>query len=76
MKPSLFMMKVVDPSKSITDTLESMKLPDGGCPVGTVPVRRFTKKDLTRHKLLPEPEDNFVANVRFNFFSLIVIFSN
>ncbi|KAM3249999.1 putative protein isoform X1 [Capsicum annuum] len=62
MKPSLFMMKVVDPSKSITDTLESMKLPDGGCPVGTVPVRRFTKKDLTRHKLLPEPEDNFVAN--------------
>ncbi|PHU21276.1 hypothetical protein BC332_06383 [Capsicum chinense] len=56
------MMKVVDPPKSITDTLESMKLADGGCPVGTVPVRRFTKKDLTRHKLLPEPVDNFVAN--------------
>uniref|UniRef100_M1AWD2 Neprosin PEP catalytic domain-containing protein n=2 Tax=Solanum tuberosum TaxID=4113 RepID=M1AWD2_SOLTU len=48
-------------SKSLTQLSE-----DGGCPSGTVPIKRITKDDLIRHRRIPPPEnvpfdDQFVA---------------
>uniref|UniRef100_A0A1S4DRM2 Neprosin PEP catalytic domain-containing protein n=1 Tax=Nicotiana tabacum TaxID=4097 RepID=A0A1S4DRM2_TOBAC len=55
-KPSLF-VKESDSTMSTSNKLPGINLADGGCPVGTVPIRRTTKEDLIRHKLLPPPED-------------------
>ncbi|XP_075112850.1 uncharacterized protein LOC142182498 [Nicotiana tabacum] len=59
MKPSSY-MKESDSTISTSKMFPRTGLPDGGCPVGTVPVRRTTKEDLIRHKLLPPPEDVMV----------------
>ncbi|MCD7447177.1 hypothetical protein HAX54_025523 [Datura stramonium] len=50
MKPSLSM-------KESASTVTSNKLSIIRCPIGTVPIRRITKEDLIRHKLMPPPED-------------------
>lgn len=51
-------------------------LEDGGCPMGTVPIRRTTKDDLIRAKLYPEmytskinplSEDVWGLHVSYNF---------
>ncbi|XP_060210222.1 protein neprosin-like, partial [Lycium barbarum] len=37
---------------------------DGGCPFGTVPIRRLTKEDLIRQRNMPPPEDvTYVTNL-------------
>ncbi|XP_019234628.1 PREDICTED: uncharacterized protein LOC109215068 [Nicotiana attenuata] len=59
MKPSSY-VKESDSIISTSNELPRIRLPDGGCPVGTVPIRRTTKEDLIRHKLLPPPEDIMV----------------
>ncbi|XP_015159513.1 uncharacterized protein [Solanum tuberosum] len=56
MKPSLLTKESI-PTASRSATLQPMGLSDGGCPVGTVPIRRYTKEDVIRQKLLPPPED-------------------
>ncbi|XP_009764294.2 uncharacterized protein, partial [Nicotiana sylvestris] len=59
MKPSLF-VKESDSTMSTSNKLSGIELPDGGCPVGTVPIRRTTKEDLIRHKLMPPAENVMV----------------
>nr|XP_016505708.1 PREDICTED: uncharacterized protein LOC107823543 [Nicotiana tabacum] len=59
MKPSSYVKEIAS-TASTSDTLPTIGLPDGGCPVGTVPIRRYTKEDLIRHKLLPPSEDNTI----------------
>ncbi|XP_075112916.1 uncharacterized protein LOC142182615 [Nicotiana tabacum] len=61
MKPSSY-VKESDSTTSTSNELPRIRLPEGGCPVGTVPIRRTTKEDLIRHKLLPPPEDIMVDN--------------
>ncbi|WMV43863.1 hypothetical protein MTR67_037248 [Solanum verrucosum] len=65
MKPNLLRIKqnssASTSSKSLTQLSE-----DGGCPSGTVPIKRITKDDLIRHRRMPPPEnvpfdDQFVA---------------
>ncbi|TMW95781.1 hypothetical protein EJD97_008356 [Solanum chilense] len=55
MKPSLLTKESI-PTPSRSATLQQMELSDEGCPVGTVPLRRYTKEDVIRQKLLPPPE--------------------
>lgn len=57
MKPSLSMKESVS-----TISTSNYKLLRIECPVGTVPIRRTTKEDLMRHKLMPPPEDVMVNN--------------
>ncbi|XP_055814328.1 uncharacterized protein LOC129883756 [Solanum dulcamara] len=57
MKPSLSMKESVS-----TISTSNYKLSRIECPVGTVPIRRTTKEDLMRHKLMPPPEDVMVNN--------------
>lgn len=81
MKPSLLTRESI-PTPSRSATLQQMGLSVEGCPAGTVPIRKYTKEDVIRQKLLPPPEgtvhvvDPPLANVRFLLFRLIFSFSN
>nr|XP_009777805.1 PREDICTED: uncharacterized protein LOC104227280 [Nicotiana sylvestris] len=72
MKPSSY-MKESDSTISTSKMFPRTELPDGGCPVGTVPVRRTTKEDLIRHKLLPPPEDVMVNSSLTHIWSVLLV---
>lgn len=60
MKSSLSLKEGVSTISTSNYKFSRIGLPDGGCPIGTVPIRRTTKEDLIRHKLLPPSEDVIV----------------
>ncbi|XP_070034931.1 protein neprosin-like [Nicotiana tomentosiformis] len=49
MKPSFSLLKR-DKESSTSNSSFKMGLKDGGCPMGTVPIRRTTKEDLIRER--------------------------
>ncbi|XP_049378500.1 uncharacterized protein LOC125843313 [Solanum stenotomum] len=56
MKPTLSRIKqTLGTSKS--KEASTIWLNDGGCPFGSVPIKRITKDDLIRQKHMPPPED-------------------
>ncbi|CAN4077755.1 unnamed protein product [Withania somnifera] len=63
MKPNLFR---INQNSSASTSSKSLILlsEDGGCPSGTVPIKRITKDDLIRHKLMPLPE-NVIFDAQF-----------
>ncbi|XP_049388583.1 uncharacterized protein LOC125852939 [Solanum stenotomum] len=62
MKPSFYMKESVSTISTSNYKSSRIGLPDRGCPVGTVPIRRTTKEDLIRHKLMPLSEDVMFNN--------------
>lgn len=48
MKPTFSLTKRDEESSTFKKTPEILK--DGGCPIGTVPIRRTTKEDLIRER--------------------------
>ncbi|XP_059277720.1 protein neprosin-like [Lycium ferocissimum] len=56
MKPTLprIMQTSVTPTTNKSSTIW---LNDRGCPLGSVPIKRVTKDDLIRQRLMPPPED-------------------
>ncbi|XP_009798161.1 protein neprosin-like [Nicotiana sylvestris] len=56
MKPTLSTIKQI-PSAPTVDISSRILLENGGCPSGTVPIKRVTKDDLIRQQHLPQPED-------------------
>ncbi|KAH0691155.1 hypothetical protein KY285_018352 [Solanum tuberosum] len=64
-KPAIKTIKMKPTLSRIKQTLGTSKskeastiwLNDGGCPFGSVPIKRITKDDLIRQKHLPPPED-------------------
>ncbi|XP_042510901.1 uncharacterized protein LOC122086233 [Macadamia integrifolia] len=46
-------------TSSEVDPLDYLRLDDGGCPSGTVPIRRTTKEDLIRWKSYSNSSENF-----------------
>ncbi|XP_049362038.1 uncharacterized protein LOC125826740 [Solanum verrucosum] len=66
MKPTFSMIKQ-NSYDSTASRLPTIWSKDGGCPSGTVPVKRITKNDLIRQRDLPPPEpanfeNEFVGN--------------
>uniref|UniRef100_A0A3Q7HDX5 Neprosin PEP catalytic domain-containing protein n=1 Tax=Solanum lycopersicum TaxID=4081 RepID=A0A3Q7HDX5_SOLLC len=57
MKPTLSTIKKVSTFSSTTNRSWTIWSKDGGCPFGTVPVKRMTKDDLIRLTRMPPPED-------------------
>ena len=62
---------------STTNKLSTIWSKDGGCPSGTVPIKRITKDDLIRQRNMPPPEpanfdDEFVI-VRYFMNNLILL---
>ncbi|XP_055822248.1 uncharacterized protein LOC129890794 [Solanum dulcamara] len=55
MKPTLPMIKQ-NSYASTTSRLSTIWSKDGGCPSGTVPIKRITKNDLIRQRDMPPPE--------------------
>lgn len=62
MKPSFSMKESVSTISRSNYRSSRIGLPDRGCPVGTIPIRRTTKEDLIRHKLMPLFEDVMFNN--------------
>ncbi|KAG5593158.1 hypothetical protein H5410_043672, partial [Solanum commersonii] len=55
---SLFILiKKDSTSSSATNRLSTIWSKDGGCPFGTIPVKRITRDDLIRLRRMPPPED-------------------
>ncbi|KAH0648278.1 hypothetical protein KY285_033526 [Solanum tuberosum] len=50
MKPSFSLTKRDNLESSTSNSSSGIGLKDGGCPMGTVPIRRTTKEDLIREK--------------------------
>ncbi|KAK6782685.1 hypothetical protein RDI58_020481 [Solanum bulbocastanum] len=50
MKPSFSLTKRDNLESSTSNRSSGIELKDGGCPMGTVPIRRTTKEDLIREK--------------------------
>nr|XP_010326960.1 uncharacterized protein LOC104649445 [Solanum lycopersicum] len=67
MKPSYSMIESVSTISTSNYKLSKIRLSDEGCPVGTVPIRRITKEDLIRHKLMPPSEDVMFNNLLNRF---------
>lgn len=63
MKPSYSMIESVSTISTSNYKLSKIRLSDEGCPVGTIPIRRITKEDLIRHKLMPASEDVMFNNL-------------
>ncbi|KAK4365356.1 hypothetical protein RND71_016714 [Anisodus tanguticus] len=59
-KPTLSRIKK-NSDTSITSRSSTIWSKDGGCPSGTVPIKKITKDDLLRHRRMPPPE-----NVKFD----------
>lgn len=57
MKPTLSRMKKDSTSSSTNNRSSTIWSKDGGCPFGTIPVKRITKDDLIRLRRMPPPED-------------------
>uniref|UniRef100_A0A3Q7HG85 Neprosin PEP catalytic domain-containing protein n=1 Tax=Solanum lycopersicum TaxID=4081 RepID=A0A3Q7HG85_SOLLC len=57
MKPTLSTIKKDSTFSSTTNRSWTIWSKDGGCPFGTVPVKRMTKDDLIRLSRMPPPED-------------------
>lgn len=62
MKPSIAPKRLVSSKNTLNTQYLKMKLglDDGGCPFGTVPIRRTTKDDLIRPKLYGDSRINAV----------------
>lgn len=56
MKPTLPRIKQT-PSISMSNRSSTIWKNNRRCPFGSVPIKRVTKDDLIRHKLMPPPED-------------------
>ncbi|XP_059318791.1 protein neprosin-like isoform X2 [Lycium ferocissimum] len=56
MKPTLSRIKKNSNSSTVSSS-STIWSKDGGCPFGTVPVKRITKDDLIRQRRMPQPED-------------------
>ncbi|XP_015087255.1 uncharacterized protein LOC107030501 [Solanum pennellii] len=67
MKPSYSMIESISTTSTSNYKLSKIRLSDKGCPVGTVPIRRITKEDLIRHKLMPPSEDVTFNNLLNRF---------
>lgn len=65
MKPALSSIK-----KNASDSTSSWSLTiwskDGGCPFGTVPVKRITKDDILRQRHLPPPPEDVTFDAQFD----------
>ncbi|XP_027774029.1 uncharacterized protein LOC107025288 [Solanum pennellii] len=57
MKPTLSTIKKDSTFSSTTNRSWTIWSKDGGCPFGTIPVKRMTKDDLVRLTHMPPPED-------------------
>ncbi|XP_015081810.1 uncharacterized protein LOC107025539 [Solanum pennellii] len=57
MKPTLSRIKKDSTFSSTTNRSSTIWSKDGGCPFGTIPVKRITKDDLIRLNHMPPPED-------------------
>ncbi|CAN4127409.1 unnamed protein product [Withania somnifera] len=57
MKPTLSRIKKNSSAPSTSKWFSSIWSKDGGCPFGTIPVRRITKDDIIRLRHMPPPED-------------------
>ncbi|KAK4728704.1 hypothetical protein R3W88_021692 [Solanum pinnatisectum] len=57
MKPTLSRIKKDSTSSSATNRSSTIWSKDGGCPFGTIPVKRITRDDLIRLRRMPPPED-------------------
>ncbi|CAN4077753.1 unnamed protein product [Withania somnifera] len=67
MKPSLSLKKQNSNASTTSRPFMTIWSKDGGCPSGTVPIRRITKDDLIRQRDMPPPEpigmdDLFIEN--------------
>ncbi|WMV43853.1 hypothetical protein MTR67_037238 [Solanum verrucosum] len=58
MKPTLSRIKKDSTSSSATNRSSTIWSKDGGCPFGTIPVKRITRDDLIRLRRMPPPEDD------------------
>ncbi|KAK6783294.1 hypothetical protein RDI58_021091 [Solanum bulbocastanum] len=56
MKPTLSRIRQIS-GTSKSKEASTIWLNDGGCPFGSVPIKRITKDDLIRQKHMPPPED-------------------
>ncbi|XP_060211060.1 protein neprosin-like isoform X2 [Lycium barbarum] len=56
MKPTLSRIKKNSNSSTVSSS-STIWSKDGGCPFGTVPVKRITKDNLIRQRRMPQPED-------------------
>ncbi|XP_049362037.1 uncharacterized protein LOC125826739 [Solanum verrucosum] len=61
MEPTLSMIKQ-NSYDSTTNRLLTVWSKDGGCPSGTVPIKKITKDDLIRQRDLPSPEPAIFDN--------------
>ncbi|XP_015158678.1 uncharacterized protein [Solanum tuberosum] len=57
MKPTLSRINKDSTFSSATNRSSTIWSKDGGCPFGTIPVKRITKDDLIRLRNMPPPED-------------------
>ncbi|XP_049378498.1 uncharacterized protein LOC125843310 [Solanum stenotomum] len=57
MKPTLSRIKKDSTFSSATNRSSTIWSKDGGCPFGTIPVKKITKDDLIRLRRMPPPED-------------------
>ncbi|KAH0693030.1 hypothetical protein KY285_020127 [Solanum tuberosum] len=57
MKPTLSRIKKDSTFSSATNRSSTIWSKDGGCPFGTIPVKRITKDDLIKLSRIPPPED-------------------
>lgn len=67
MKPTSLFPRKRDQVRSKVRESENIGLKDGGCPFGTVPIRRTTKEDLIRERNVSKirPLDEFVFGYHF-----------
>lgn len=79
MKPTLPNLQGDDTSSNINSPF-TIGLKDGGCPTGTVPIRRITKDDLIRQRFLSQirgADESPYGDVSllnfYNFFSNFII---
>ncbi|XP_060210223.1 protein neprosin-like [Lycium barbarum] len=68
MKPTLSRIKK-NSNSSTASSLSTIWSKDGGCPFGTVPVKRITKDDLIRQRRMPQPED-VTFNTQFDVIAI------
>uniref|UniRef100_M1DKR0 IB1C3-1 protein n=1 Tax=Solanum tuberosum TaxID=4113 RepID=M1DKR0_SOLTU len=57
MKSTLSRIKKDSTSSLATNRSSTIWSKDGGCPFGTIPVKRITRDDLIRLRRIPPPED-------------------
>ncbi|WMV43870.1 hypothetical protein MTR67_037255 [Solanum verrucosum] len=75
MKPTLVRSKQ-NSSASASNWSSRIWSEDGGCPFGTVPIKKITKEDLIRQRNMPPPEDHVTSDPELTTLAIVRIPKN